>query len=47
MSGYYDIDIARKDSSALKSGVLDYVKIYSSGEFILKGKKYETMSALA
>jgi hypothetical protein len=39
MSGYYDIDIARKDSSALKSGVLDYVKIYSSGEFILKGKE--------
>jgi hypothetical protein len=39
MSGYYDIDIARNGSSALKSGVFDYVKIYSSGEFILKGKE--------
>jgi hypothetical protein len=39
MSGYYDIDIARNGSSALKSGVFDYVKIYSSGDFILKGKE--------
>ena len=39
MSGYYDIDIATNGSSALKSGVFDYVKIYSSGEFILKGKE--------
>src|SRR5438093_4970878 len=39
MSGYYDIVIATNGSSALKSGVFDYVKIYSSGEFILKGKE--------
>jgi len=39
MSGYYDIVIATNRSSALKSGVFDYVKIYSSGEFILKGKE--------
>ncbi len=39
MSGYYDIVIATNGSSALKSGVFDYVKIYSSGEFILRGKE--------
>jgi hypothetical protein len=39
MSGYYDIVIATNGSSALKSGVFDYVKIYASGEFILKGKE--------
>ena len=39
MSGYFDIVIATNGSSALKSGVFDYVKIYSSGEFILKGKE--------
>lgn len=39
MSGYYDIVIATNGSSALKSGVFDYVKINSSGEFILKGKE--------
>ena len=39
MSGYYDIVIATNGSSALKSGIFDYVKINSSGEFILKGKE--------
>jgi hypothetical protein len=39
MSGYYDIVIATNGSSALKSGVFDYVEISSSGEFILKGKE--------
>jgi hypothetical protein len=39
MSGYYDIVTVTKGSSASKSGVFDYVKIYSSGEFILKGKE--------
>jgi len=39
MRGYYDIIIATNGSSALKSGVFDYVKINSSGEFILKGKE--------
>lgn len=39
MSGYYDIVIATNGSSALKSGVFNYVKIFSSGEFILKGKE--------
>src|SRR4030095_10617246 len=39
MSCYYDIVIATNGSSALKSRVCDYVKIYSSGEFILKGKE--------
>jgi hypothetical protein len=39
MSGYYDIVIATNGSSALKSGLFDYVKILSSGEFILKGKE--------
>ena len=39
MSGYYDIDTSTNGSNALKSGVFDYVKIYSSGEFILKGKE--------
>ena len=39
MRGYYDIVIATNGSSALKSGVFDYVKINSSGEFILKGKE--------
>ena len=39
MSGYYDIVIDTNGSSALKSGVFDYVRIYSSGEFILKGKE--------
>jgi len=39
MSGYYDIVTEFNGSSALKSGVFDYVKIYSSGEFVLKGKE--------
>lgn len=39
MSGYYDIVTATNGGSALKSGVFDYVKINSSGEFILKGKE--------
>jgi hypothetical protein len=39
MSGYYDIVIATNGSSALKSGIFDYVKINSSGEFVLKGKE--------
>ncbi|HEY7228234.1 MAG TPA: hypothetical protein VH481_08925 [Nitrososphaeraceae archaeon] len=39
MSGYYDIVTEFNGSSAVKSGVFDYVKIYSSGEFILKGKE--------
>jgi len=38
MSAYYDIVITTNASNA-KSGVFDYVKIYSSGEFILKGKE--------
>lgn len=40
-SGAFDISISNASGSfeVYKSGVIDYVKIYSGGEFILKGKE--------